>query len=137
MGSLKKMFRYVNSLNKNKFFLGLFMIVSNIGSKYVDFGFSKTQEHALRNTLGREILIFTTVFIGTNDVIVSILMTAAFAILSNHLFNEESRFCIISEKLSKFKSVVDTNNDNIISKKEEAEAIEILKAAQSQRAASS
>lgn len=137
MGSFKKMFRYVNSLNKNKFFIGLFMIVSNIGSKYVDFGFSKTQEHALRNTLGREILIFTTVFIGTNDVIVSILMTAAFATLSNHLFNEESRFCIISEKLSKIKSVIDTNNDNIISKKEEAEAIEILKAAQSQRAASS
>ena len=126
MNLIKKTLTHVRKLNKNKFFIGLIMIISNIASKYIDIGLSKTQEHALRNTIGREIIIFSIVFIGTNDIIISILMTASFFILSNHLFHEESRFCIIPLSMSKIKKTIDTNKDNVISLEEEKKAISIL-----------
>lgn len=124
---------YLNSINNSKFLAGIVMLLLNVGSKYIELGLSKTQEHALRNALGRELLIFAVVFMGTRDIILSVLMTAAFMVLSNHLFNEESRFCLIPDKLIKIKSVVDLNEDNIISDAEEKKALEVLETAKKQK----
>lgn len=124
---------YLNSINNSKFLAGIVMLLLNIGSKYIEIGLSKTQEHALRNALGRELLIFAVIFMGTRDIIMSILMTAAFKILSDHLFNEESRFCIIPDKLVKIKNIIDIDEDNIISDREEKNAIEVLEKAKKQK----
>ena len=101
----------------------------NVGSKYIELGLTKTQEHALRTGLGREILIFCVVFLGTRDILLSILMTSAFIILSDYLFNENSRFCIMSKKMKRIASLIDTNNDGIISPEEIRKATEILEKA--------
>ena len=90
---------YIHPINSSKLFAGILMILMNVGSKYIEIGLTKTQEHALRNGLGREILIFCVVFLGTRDLLLSIIMTSAFLILSDHIFNEKSRFCIITEKM--------------------------------------
>ena len=123
----------LNSLNQSKLFLGIVMILMNVGSKYIEFGFSKTQEQALRNGIGREILIFAIVFLGTHDIIISILMTAAFIILSDYLFNEDSEYCLAPNYLKSVASLIDTNNDVKISPEEEKRAIEILRKADEQR----
>tara|TARA_Y100000814_G_scaffold280351_1_gene243695 strand:+ start:511 stop:951 length:441 start_codon:yes stop_codon:yes gene_type:complete len=123
---INKSLNHINNLNKNKFFIGIIMIISNVAPKYTDLGFSKAQKLALRNTLSREILIFTAVFIGTNDIITSILMTAAFMILSNHILNENSRFCIIPNKYRKLKEIIDIDGDDEISDEEARNAINIL-----------
>ena len=112
---------------------GLMMLMLNIGSRYIELGFTKTQEQALRNGLGRELLIFSTVFIGSRDVVTSILMTAAFIILSDYVFNENSRFCILPDRLKKIAEVVDKNNDREISPQEEEHALEILRKADEQK----
>ena len=87
----------VASLNNSKFILGVTMLLLNVGSRYVELGFSKTQEQALRNGLGREIFILAVVFMGTRDIITSILMTAAFIILADYALNERSNFCVLPE----------------------------------------
>tara|TARA_B110000008_G_C16408813_1_gene338941 strand:+ start:95 stop:490 length:396 start_codon:yes stop_codon:yes gene_type:complete len=112
---------------------GLMMLMLNIGSRYIELGFTKTQEHALRRGLGRELLIFSTVFIGSRDVVTSILMTAAFIILSDYIFNENSRFCVLPERLKKISEIVDKNNDHEISPQEEERALEILRKADDQK----
>jgi len=123
----------LNSINQSKLFMGIVMLLMNIGSKYIEFGFSKTQEEALRNGIGREILIFAIVFLGTHDIVISILMTAAFIILSDHLFNEDSDYCIAPNYLKGVASLIDTNNDGKISPEEEKRAMELLRKADSQR----
>ena len=125
--------RSLSKLNKSKLLLGIVMILINIGSKYVDLRFSKTQEQALRNGLARELIIFATVFMATHDMIISFMLTGTFVILAEYLFNEQSRFCIIPEQLNRIAMIIDTNNDNYISPTEEREAIEILKKAQKQK----
>ena len=76
---------YLHKINNSKLLAGVVMLLLNVGSKYIELGLSKTQEEALRNALGRELLIFAVVFMGTHDIILSIIMTASFLILSNHL----------------------------------------------------
>ena len=130
---LRHVLKWGSSINVNKLLMGIAMILLNVGSKYIELGFSKTQEQALRNALGREILIFAIVFTATQDIILSILMTAAFVILANHLLNNESPYCIVPNRFWKIADAVDINNDGIISPQEEAWALEILRKVGEQR----
>ena len=45
----------LTSLNSSKYMFGLMMLMLNIGSRYIELGFTKTQEQALRSGLGREL----------------------------------------------------------------------------------
>ena len=120
---------FIHPINSSKLFAGILMILMNVGTKYIELGLSKTQEHALRNSLGREIVIFCVVFLGTRDLLLSIMMTSAFIILSDHIFNEKSRFCIIPDKLKHIASLIDSNNDDIITPEEIRKATVILEKA--------
>jgi|TARA_B110000114_G_scaffold38894_1_gene40658 hypothetical protein len=130
---LKSFQKSVASLNNSKFILGVTMLLLNVGSRYVELGFSKTQEQALRNGLGREIFIMAVVFMGTRDIIISILMTAAFIVLSDYALNERSSFCILPESMKKIANAVDINNDGTISPAEEEKAMAILRQAEKQK----
>lgn len=132
MDIYNKLYKYVSPINNSPYLAGIAMIILNIGSKYVEMGFSKTQEQALKAGIAREILIFSMLFMATKDVIISILMTAAFNILSDHLLNDQSSLCIMPERLKALSDSIDVNNDNIISDEEKQNAIRILNRANSQ-----
>ena len=117
----------LNAINKSKFVLGIAMLLINIGSRYIELGFTKTQEQALRNGLGRELLIFSIIFMATHDIVVSTMMTASFIVLSDYLFNEKSRFCVLPERLQRIAEIVDKNNNNVISAEEEKQALDTLR----------
>ncbi len=117
---------FFKPLNESKLVMGIIMIFLNVASKYIELGFSKTQEQALRNGLGREILIFAVAFTATKDLVLAIIITASFVILSDVLFHEESRFCLMPERMKKLSKLVDVNKDGVISKEEEERAIKIL-----------
>jgi hypothetical protein len=87
----------------------------------------------LRNGIAREILIFTIVFMGTRDILYAILLTAAFIILSQYVFNEKSQYCLVSDKFKKISALIDTNNDSVVTPEEEAKALMILKKAEKNR----
>ena len=78
------------------------MLIINIGSKYVTIELSKNQEQFLKGAIARQILIFSIIWMGTRDIITSLILTAVFVILTDHLFNEESRFCVVSKVIKKF-----------------------------------
>ena len=124
---------YLRHINESKLVIGIAMILLNVGSKYVDFKFTKSQEQLLRNGIAREILIFTIVFMGTRDILYAILLTSAFIILSEYVFNEKSQYCLVSDKFKKISALVDTNNDETVSPEEEAKALMILKKAEKNR----
>jgi hypothetical protein len=131
------MFSAINSslknVNESKLFMGIIMIILNIGSKYIDVGFSKTQEQFIRNLLFKEILIFSITFTATRDIVTSLLITAAFVVLSDVFFHEKSKYCLIPNKLSKIEEAIDKDFDGIISPQEEQRALQILKNAEKQR----
>ena len=121
------------SLNNSKLFAGIVMILMNIGSKYITVKFSKSQEAYLRNYVGREILIFAVCWMGTKDIYMSLMLTAAFFVLSQHLFNENSSYCVLPQKYRELHKLVDLNGDGEVSQKEINEAVRTLKRAKEQK----
>lgn len=130
MNSVKNLIEYnINSLNNNKLFIGLAMIFLNIASKYFVLEISDTEESLIKNLVTREIFIFVLIFTNTRDIILSVILTAGFVILSNTIFNTKSKFCLIPEKYKKLNKVLDLNKDGKVSDKEIEHAKQILKKA--------
>jgi hypothetical protein len=99
----KGVWKALYSLNDSKFFAGIVMLVMNIGSKYAVVELSHTQETFMKYTLGRLLLIFSILWIGTRDILISLILTAVFVALVDYLFNENSRYCIIPEKYKELR----------------------------------
>jgi hypothetical protein len=122
-------FEYLSRLNNSKFFAGLVMILLNIGSKYVTIELSKNQEQYLKNTIGRQVLIFAISWTGTRDILMALALTAIFTVLTDHLFNEESKLCVIPKKYREFEHILDLDKDNQVSEEEIRAATAILEKA--------
>ena len=93
---------FFNNISTNKLFIGLMMIFMNIGSRYIEIKLTKGQEMIFKN-IAREVLIFTIAFMGSRDIFIALIITAIFIILSNFVFNENSRYCIMPEKYKKLE----------------------------------
>ena len=132
LGILETIKSYINKLNDSKFFAGVMMIVLNLGSKYINIDLSDTQEEFLKQSLSRQLLVFSFAWMGTRDIILSIFLTASFLILASYLLNENSQMCVIPGKLRKIRDVIDKNKDGIIQKKELDLAINTLQKYQKQ-----
>ena len=130
------MFKKINenlvSLNNSKFFAGLIMIMLNIGSKYITIELSKTKEEYLKNHVARQILIFSISWMGTRDILMSLALTAIFIVMTEFLFNENSKFCVIPLEYRKYKDVLDLNGDGVVTPDEIKKAEELLKKAKNQ-----
>jgi len=63
---------------------------------------------------------------GTRDIVYAILLTGAFVIMADHLFNEDSKYCVIPTYLRNYEKAIDSNNDGYVTNKEADDAIEIL-----------
>ncbi len=129
--ALNSMNSKLNVLNNSKFFAGIVMILLNIGSKYISLNFSKNQEGYIKNALGRQILIFAMSWIGSRDILISLILTAVFTILADHILNENSSLCIVPRKWRYLYASMDMNNDGKITDEEVEKAIKILEQAKS------
>jgi hypothetical protein len=119
----KSIFSKLRFLNDSKFFAGLVILTMNIGSKYISVELSKTQENYIKYSLGRQILVFAILWMGTRDIFTSLVLTAIFILLADYLFNENSKFCLIPNKYKEL-------DDKIITTKDINDAINTLKIAQ-------
>ena len=130
-------YMYVNEhigyLNNSKFFAGIVMILLNIGSKFISVQFSRSAEEYLKYSITKQVLIFAMAWMGTRDIYTALVLTAAFVILSEYMFNEDSDYCIVPYKYRVLRDLIDENNDGIISQEEINNAEELLKKAKKQK----
>jgi hypothetical protein len=120
---------HIMFLNNSKFFAGVIMILLNVGSKFISIQFSRSAEEYLKMNITKQILVFAMAWMGTRDIYIALVLTAVFTILSDHLFNEESPYCIVPEKFRILTKIIDTNDDGIVSENEINSAISILEKA--------
>ena len=122
----------VLSLNNSKYFAGVAMLIVNIGSRYITLGLSKSQEEYIKTFVVRELLIFSIIWMATRDIYIAVTMTAAFVILADYAFNENSSYCILPEKYKQIHKIIDTNEDGLITQEEIKKAEETLRKAKKQ-----
>ena len=120
---------HIYSLNNSKFFAGFIMLIMNIGSKYITIELSSTQESYLKYTLGRQLLIFAILWMGTRDIVIALVLTCVFIVFADYLFNENSKYCLLPDSYKDLEIELDKNGDGKISAKEIQDAINTLKKA--------
>jgi len=116
-------------LNNSKFFAGVVMILLNVGSKFISIQFSKSTEEYLKLNVTKQLLVFAMAWMGTRDIYTSLVLTAVFTILSDHLFNEESPYCCVPHRYRVLGKLMDTNDDGDVSEQEIQDAITVLEKA--------
>ena len=120
---------HIMFLNNSKFFAGIVMILLNVGSKFISIQFSKSTEEYLKMNVTKQLLVFAMAWMGTRDIYTSLVLTAVFTILSDHLFNEESPYCCVPQKFRILSKVIDENNDGVVSEQDINNAIAVLEKA--------
>ena len=98
-----------SSLNTSKYFAGIMILLLNMGSKFLTLELSENQEQILSNKVIRRFIIFTAVFVSTRDIWVSMIITAVFIILVSGIFNENSKYCIVTKPVIKQVTMDDYN----------------------------
>jgi hypothetical protein len=76
----------VGFLNTNTMFAGILLLILNVGSRYIVHEFSETPEEYGQNIFLRRLAVFAVCFVGTKDLITSVILTAGFVIISSGLF---------------------------------------------------
>ena len=63
-------------------FLGICMMLMNVGSRYIVDEFSQKEDEYQRNIFLRRVAIFAVCFMGTRDLVHALLLTAGFVVLA-------------------------------------------------------
>ena len=111
------------NINENKYFIGLMMILVNIGSRFIIGELSDTQKKLINDKNLRRLFIFGVFFMATRDIVSSLILTIMFVLLVSELFNEESEISLLPKKDKVENNKKDTKADN---DKKMQDAIDIL-----------
>jgi uncharacterized protein (UPF0128 family) len=111
---LDKINNYFAHLNQNNLFLGLAMIIMNVGSRYIEFELSPNHKKFLSSKTAQYILLFIIVFTATRNILTSIIVTVVFVLIVFNLFHEHSRLCVLPKSFTD----IDTNKDGELSPEE-------------------
>ena len=66
---------------------------------------------------------------GSRDILIALALTAIFNVLANHLFNEDSKFCIVPMKYRNYENILDLDGDGKVSEDELRKAKDLIKKA--------
>jgi hypothetical protein len=85
----------INTLNTNPYFIGMVMLLLNLGGRFLSTELTEKQEQFLQQRWLRPLIFFTVIFVATRNLAVAFWMTLALFLILWILANEKSPFCII------------------------------------------
>ena len=92
MGPLNPLEGLIMGINTNPYFIGLMMLLLNLGGRFLGMEMSKEQEKFFQHPWIRRCLIFTVLFVATRNIIVALIMTVFVVLIMTVLLNENSTF---------------------------------------------
>lgn len=85
---------FLQIFNTNPYFIGLMMLILNLGGRFISLEVTKKQEQFLQLPWVRRILIFTVLFVATRSIWVAFWSTVTVVLFLGYLFNENSALCV-------------------------------------------
>jgi hypothetical protein len=82
----------ITGINTNPYFIGLMMLLLNLGGRFLGLEISKEQERVFQHPWVRRALFFTVLFVATRNIMVAFVMTIFVVLFISILFNENSSF---------------------------------------------
>lgn len=102
----------IDLLNNSKFFLGIMLLLLNLGSRYLVDEFSTNPEEYSRNLVLRRFAVFAVCFVGTRDLVISLLLTAGFVILAQGVSSRSREGMAIKNEIEESEPKVDQTADD-------------------------
>ena len=88
---------FLQIFNTNPYFIGIMMLILNLGGRFISLEVTKKQEQFLQLPWVRRVLIFTVLFVATRNIWVAFWTTVAVVLVLGYLFNENSALCIFGQ----------------------------------------
>ena len=82
-------------VNTNPYIIGLFMLLLNLGGRFLSMELTKKQEEFLQSRWLRPFLFFTVIFIATRNLAAAFWVTILFFLIVWVIANENSPYCMI------------------------------------------
>lgn len=105
MATINPLDTFLQIFNTNPYFIGIMMLVLNLGGRFISLEVTKKQEQFLQHPWVRRVLIFTVLFVATRNIWVAFWTTVTVVLLLGYLFNENSALCIFNVGVSGSKCV--------------------------------
>jgi len=103
---------FLQIFNSNPYFIGIMMLILNLGGRFISLEVTKKQEQFLQLPWVRRGLIFTVLFVATRNIWVAFWATLTVILFLGYLFNENSALCIFGQG-GKVGSKCDSGQDGL------------------------
>jgi hypothetical protein len=84
----------MTSINTNPYFIGLMMLLLNLGGRFLSLEISKEQEKFLSQPMVRRFFLFAVLFVATRNIVIAAGLAFIVILLLGYLFNENSSLCM-------------------------------------------
>ncbi len=93
--SLDPISAMIMTINMNPYVIGMFMLLLNLGGRFLSLELTKKQEAFLQAPWIRPLIFFTVIFIATRNLVAAFWVTLLFFFIIWVVANENSKFCMI------------------------------------------
>ena len=110
--------KLLNDISENKYFLGIVMILINIGARIIIEELSPNQRKYINSKVFRRIIIFCAFFVATRDLLASITLTIIFILFISDLFTNDDDEQIYEDNINDIDDIKEIKDDlNNLTKK--------------------
>lgn len=88
---------FISSFNTNSYFIGLMMIILNLGGRHLATGLTPEQDKMFQNVWFRRFLLFVVIFIATRNIFAAFWLSIAIIIILGYLTNEMSSLYLFGD----------------------------------------
>ncbi len=84
----------MTSINTNPYFIGIMMLLLNLGGRFLSLEISKEQEKFLSQPMVRRFFLFAVLFVATRNIVIAAALAFVVILIIGYLFNENSSLCL-------------------------------------------
>lgn len=88
-----------NYFNTNKIFIGMSLIMINIGSRYITQDFTEIQTKLMSSKVFKQLVLVCIFFTATRDILLSIILSFLFSAIVFGLLDEKKQFNLLHSSI--------------------------------------
>jgi len=90
MGPLNPIDAAISGINTNTYFIGLSMLILNLGGRHLATSLTPEQDRFFQNPWVRRAMLFVVIFVATRNIFTALWMSIGIILSIGYLFNEHS-----------------------------------------------
>jgi hypothetical protein len=91
---------FIASFNTNSYFIGMMMIILNLGGRHLATGLTPEQDKLFQAVWFRRFLLFVVIFVATRNIFAALWLSIALIVILGYLTNEHNSLYIFGDPVS-------------------------------------